>query len=80
MQDGFDETIPVRTECFRDSDFMHIVQLGVSVLDPRYCKKKLLWQGLGNELIYGYSRMSLAVILLLCSFSRIIVVSFLLDL
>lgn len=39
-------------------------------------KKKLFWYWLSEALIDGYSRILLGVILLLCSFSRIIVVGF----
>ena len=49
-----------------------IVHLWVSVISIYY-KKQLLWWGLNNILICEYSNMSLGVILLLCSFCRIIV-------
>jgi hypothetical protein len=45
------------------------------LLIPIYCEK-CLWRGLSDSMIYGYSSMPLGVILLLCSFSRIIVLCF----
>jgi hypothetical protein len=48
----------------------------VGLYVPTYCKKMFL---VTEALIYDYSRMSLGVILLVFSFARIIVVSFLLD-
>lgn len=59
-----------QTECSKVS--LHIVHLWVSVISIYY-KKQLLWWGLNNILICEYSTMSLGVILLLCSFCRIIV-------
>lgn len=58
--------------------FSLCIQLCVSVLISIYWKRKLLWRGLGNALIYGHSNMSLRVVLLLCPLRRIIVVGFLL--
>lgn len=52
---------------------LHIVQLCVSVLITLYNKEKFLQWRLSGGLSNGYSRM-LSVILLLCSFTRIIAV------
>jgi hypothetical protein len=48
----------------------------LSMLIAIYCKKQLLWYWLSNALIYGCSRMSLGVILLLSFFSKIIGIVF----
>ena len=44
----------------------HISQLWFLVLVLVYSKKKLLWWGLNNAMLFGYRHMSLIVILLLC--------------
>lgn len=47
-----------------------------SLSNPIYCKKMSLWWWMKEALIYGYSSMSLRVVLLPCSFSIIIICSF----
>ena len=61
------------------SFILHFVQLWVFVLYSVYCSKKLLSWWMRKTLLYGYSRMPLGVMLLLCSFSRTIVFGFSLD-
>lgn len=51
----------------------------VSVLISICYKKRLLWWKLNNSLTYGYSNMSLVIVLLLCLFSRIMAVVFPLE-
>lgn len=73
-EDGFDNDMMFRADCSR-----------VSLCPLSSCesflitKKQLLWWGLSDVLHYGYSNMLLRVVLLLCSFSRIIAVGFLLK-
>lgn len=51
---------------------LHTVQLWISMLITKYCKKKLIWRGLSDKtMIYWYRNMSI-VVLLLCLFCRII--------
>lgn len=69
---AFYELILLRIECFQVSNSLHIIQLWFSVLDPIYCQRTLLWQWLKEALIYGQSIMSLGVISLLYSFSRVV--------
>lgn len=76
---GYNECVTFRDEHLKFSYSLHVEQLWVSVLINIYCKEMLLWGWLNKALIYGYSSMLLGVILLLCSFSRTIVVDFLLG-
>jgi hypothetical protein len=71
--EGCDRDIPFRAECSKVSHSLHIIWLWVSIFIPIYCRRKLLWWWLSKTLIYEYSRMSLGVTLLLCSFSRMVV-------
>lgn len=73
---GFYEDILYRIDKFRVSHSWHICG---SLLVPMYCKKRLLWWGLSAALIYGYSWVSLGLVLLLCSFSWIVEIGFLLG-
>lgn len=65
--EGFDKGTPFRAEC---SKVLHSLLIAV------HCKRKLLWWGLSEGLIYGCSGMSLGVIWLLRSFSRTVVADF----
>ena len=67
--------IPLRVEYSNVSHSLYIVHLQFSMLIAIYCKK-LLWLGLSDILVYGHRSLSLSVILLLWSFSRIIAVDF----
>lgn len=69
--EGFNGDIPFRTECFKTSRSLYIVQLWLKVFVPIYCRRRLLSWWLSKSVIYEYSRMSLGVILLLHSFSSI---------
>lgn len=71
-----DKDISFRTECFKVSCSLKVVPLWSSLLTTIYCKKKFLWWGLSDTLIYRDSCMSLEVTLLLCFLNRIRVVSF----
>lgn len=53
----------------------HCLVLDICI-NGHLCKKKLLWRGLSDALIYGDSNMSLGAVLLICSFSRKILVGF----
>lgn len=55
---------------------LHIVQLWVSLLAPVCSKKRRPWYRIKRCLLCGYSSMTSGAILLLCSFSRIIVLDF----
>jgi hypothetical protein len=70
---GFDGDVQFMAECH----FLHIVWLWKFVLDPICCRRKFPW--LGKTQIYEFKRMSVEVILLLCSFSRIVLFGFLLN-
>jgi hypothetical protein len=76
QKECFDEDTPFRTECFKVSRSLHIVQLCVSVSFPSTARKQLFWWGLSDILIYGYMTMASVAILLPRSFSRLIVADF----
>lgn len=76
LSGGFDEDILFWTKCSKVSHSLHIVQLWVFMLVPIYCKKELLWWELRKTLICGHGSLSLGVISLPYSFSRITVVGF----
>ena len=81
--------------CPAGRDLMQILHLGVSIscflslYTLSVCESlyvfssaagaKILWFWLSNTLIYDYTRISLGFILLLCSFSRIVVFDFMLG-
>ena len=73
------KALPFRTEFSIVSHSLHVVQSWVSVLIAIYCMKKFLSEWLSDALIYGNNNVPLGVILLLCSFTRIIVIGFLLE-
>lgn len=71
--EGFDEGIPFRTQCFRISRSLTLPN-GCFCVIPYIWQEEvsLMWIEKGTDA--WYSGMSLGVILLLCSFSRIIVI------
>lgn len=73
LQAGFDGDVLFKTECSKVTRFLHIVALWVSVLVPTYCKRKFLGGWLSETLIYGYSRILVRIILLICYLGRMIV-------
>lgn len=77
---GLIKTSRLGSKYSKVSPSMQFVHLWVSVLNNACCKKTLFWWGFSNDLIYGYSDTPLGVVSLLCTFSRIIVVDFLLSL
>jgi len=66
-------------ECPNISHSQYIVRLLVSAFAPTRCKRKLLRWWLMMKLIHEYSRISIGIILLLCSFRRRRVVGFILG-
>lgn len=74
-RDQFDKDIPFKTKGSNGSPSLCIVQLCFSLIFSFNCKRKLLLRWLRKKLSYGYSRMSLGVIVL-CSFCRILLFSF----
>jgi hypothetical protein len=75
----FDGDIPFKTQCYKVSYSLHIVQLWITIFVPISCRMKLLWWHLRNTLIYEHGKIQL-VIWLLCSLSISVVVGFLLSL
>lgn len=73
---GFNEDNPFRSECSKVSYTSSTVQLWVFVSVLIYCSRRLLWWWLSETLIYGYTRMLLAVIVLLHSLSIAVVFGF----
>jgi hypothetical protein len=71
---GFDEDFLIRIKCSQVFYSLHIILLWVSLVIISYWKNKFLW--LNKTCTYGYSSMSLGVILILSSFCIIIVVYF----
>lgn len=71
--EGFDWDILFRDGCSMVSHSLPIVWLWVSVLVHFFWLRKLFWWWLTKVLITEYNRMSLGVMLLLCSFSRTLV-------
>lgn len=63
-----------RNENYTISYSLHLDELSPSVLITAYYKKELLRCGLRHALIYWYNNKSLGVYLILCSFSRAVVV------
>lgn len=68
--------IPLRVEWSKVSHSLSTIQLCIPMLISIYTKKKLFWWMLNKLLIYRQSNLSLGIILLLCSFNRMIEVSF----
>lgn len=70
-REGFDGCILSVAEGSSISYFLPIIWLWVSVFASICHRGKLPWRWLSRALIIEYSRISLGVILLFCSFSRI---------
>ena len=67
---GLVENTPFMDDCSDVSHSLLIVYLWVTTLFPIYSRRKLFWRWLNKTKFYTYSRMSLEVILLLCSLNR----------
>lgn len=79
LRKGIDDGTPFKTKYSRVPhcrSHQHIAWLWSSALILVCCKKRLLWRGLGEMLVSRCSSVSAGVILLLCSFSKIMVVDF----
>lgn len=63
------------TECSQVSHPLHLAHLWLFVLIPIYCRKRLLWWGLSEELTYKDSKCHLESFCC-CFFSRIMLVDF----
>lgn len=70
-EEGFGGDILFRTKCSKVCHTVHNVWLWISTVLYILCRRKFLWWWLSKALLYEYSRMSLAVILLLLFLNKI---------
>lgn len=77
--EGYDTDIPFMVEELSIFYLLYNYYLWISVLIALYYKKKLLWWGVRDDLIYGCRDNSLSYVLKLCPSSNVVVVGFLLG-